>query len=211
MVHPRACPLILKFALPVLIGLGLLVTPGVAQQGEESATQAQESQSVEPGNRKRRNDRAQQDRNRQGNKRNRNNGQNKKRDGGDAAQDMSIEQRLQRLAQLFRRMDQNGNGNGILEKSEVPARMQQRWDQMDSNGDGQLDREEIGQIVRQMRQRAQQMQNGQGMPGMGGNDQANNKRREEARKRMEQRLGREQQNAQTGGSVEPVHPGKKNG
>jgi Ca2+-binding EF-hand superfamily protein len=46
---------------------------------------------------------------------------------------------VQRLAQL------DANGDGVLERSEVPQRMKERFEQIDRDGDGKLTRQELAQ------------------------------------------------------------------
>ena len=57
------------------------------------------------------------------------------------------------------RMDANGDGK--LQKDEMPERMRPRFDQMDTNGDGALDGEEV-QAMR--RDRGRQRPEGQDRP-----------------------------------------------
>lgn len=134
---------------------------------------------------------------------------NRRKRGQQGGQNMSPRQRIQRLVELFKKMD--ADGDGILLKSEVPQRMQKRWDQIDGNGDGQLDRQEVGQLIRQMRERAEQM-TGDRKPGQAGNppgDGTDGKTKRGPRNGPQR--NRETSEAAGNGSVEPIHPGKKNG
>lgn len=60
-------------------------------------------------------------------------------------------ERLQRMMQLFERLDQDGDGKIAL--TDLPERLQTRLQQLDANDDGDLDREELIARLRQMRQR----------------------------------------------------------
>ncbi len=124
----------------------------------------------------------------------------------EAAAGNSRQQRAQRMAQFLRRMD--ADGNGVLEKSEVPERLQNRWDQIDSNGDGQLDRQEIGRLIRQLGQCAGKKPN-DAMPGDASSPDSTP---QVPRLRDNRKLRLQDQNPAErpgNGSVEPVHPGKK--
>lgn len=133
-------------------------------------------------------------------------GPNGRPDRGNSQQALTPQQRMQRLIQMLRRMDTNGNG--VLEKAEVPERMQARWDQVDTDADGQLNREEIAAMLRQMMQRAGQM------PGNRGPDGAMPPGQAGADARARKKRGRDQSQPPQppqSGSVEPVRPDKKNG
>ena len=64
-----------------------------------------------------------------------------------------------------RLLESDKNGDGKLSKEELPERMQQMFDRLDSNADGFIDKTEINAMANQMRQRG----GGQGRPpGEGG-------------------------------------------
>jgi Ca2+-binding EF-hand superfamily protein len=48
------------------------------------------------------------------------------------------------------------NGDGKLEKSELPAHMQERFEQLDTNQDGELDQAEIKAILPRLLKRIQE-------------------------------------------------------
>ena len=53
-----------------------------------------------------------------------------------------------RPAQLLKRLKAaDANGDGVLDKSEVPDRLKERFDEVDLNGDGKLDPEELKGVV----------------------------------------------------------------
>ena len=107
------------------------------------------------------------------------------------------------------------NQNGALEKDEMPERMQARFDQLDTDGNGQLDRPEIGAMLRQIMQRAGQMPRDGMPPGDDAMRPGDGKRPGgEAGKRRGQNQPprmRDQQEMPESGSVEPVRPPRKKG
>ena len=53
-----------------------------------------------------------------------------------------------RPAQLLKRLKEaDANGDGVLDKTEVPDRLKERFDEADLNGDGKLDPEELKRVV----------------------------------------------------------------
>ncbi|HEY2828309.1 MAG TPA: EF-hand domain-containing protein [Pirellulales bacterium] len=58
------------------------------------------------------------------------------------------------MKQFIQRMDKNGDGK--LQKDELPPRMQERFDQLDTNHDGALDESELKTIVPRMMHRLEE-------------------------------------------------------
>jgi Ca2+-binding EF-hand superfamily protein len=75
------------------------------------------------------------------------------------------------LKQFISRMDKNGDGK--LQKDELPQRMQERFDEMDTNHDGALDESELKAILPRLMRRYEEQQRGGG----GGSPEARAQRR----------------------------------
>lgn len=66
------------------------------------------------------------------------------------------------LKQFISRMDKNGDGK--LQKDELPPRMQERFDETDTNHDGALDESELKTILPRLMRRYEEQRNGGGSP-----------------------------------------------
>ncbi len=109
----------------------------------------------------------------------------------------------QRIAQMLKRID--ADGDGAISKSEAPERLLARFDKIDANGDEKIDREEITAMMKMMGGRkGDRPPTSDKPPGL--EEEPGSKSDNKNKRKMRDRDGR--QDVPSGGSVDPIRPGK---